>query len=106
MKSKMVKYIFTITLLLLINGCSVKSITKYSFRAKVLENVTENGIMVELLEDSRDLKMGEKIFLQLNNSGKSEHIYLIGTKVEIIYDGNIEESKPPHISPLEIKIIK
>ena len=79
--------------------------TKNSFTAKVLENDENHDLVVEVIEDSKYFKKGEKVKIKVENYQGINTYYMEGWILEIIFNGNIEESDPPQISSSSISVL-
>lgn len=78
---------------------------KYSFKAKIIENDGNHDLLVEIIEDSELFKKGDKVIVKVENYQFLEIYYLKDMRLEVLFNGNINESNPPQISSSSISVL-
>lgn len=76
-----------------------------SFKAKVVENDGNHDLLVEVIEDSKQFKKGEKVKVIVENYQFLSIYYLEDMMIEVVFNGNINESNPPQISSSSISVL-
>lgn len=74
---------------------------RYQFLGTILD-IQNDSIIVEPVNGTNERKTSDKIIIKKIN----DDIYVIGNKVKITYNGNINESYPAQITATEIEIVK
>ena len=78
---------------------------EYSFTGTIIE-ANDNSIIVKPDEGTNEIKSSDKISMSINRptSGIND-FYVVGNKVKITYNGNINESYPAYISAIKIELV-
>lgn len=77
-----------------------------SFVAKVLKNTNNEELLVEVLYDSLpSFKKGDQVVVHVENGKERNISYEKGMTLNIIFNGNIDESNPPQIYSSNIGVV-
>lgn len=71
-----------------------------------MEKIVEtkvNSIIVEVLNDSKSFKKGDKVTMKITRS--TNDLYVVGNNVRITFNGMVETTNPPQIEATKIEII-
>ena len=99
--------VLCLTLMSGLIACSNNSnnIYTYSFKARIVES-NDNTVIVEPLENEEIRRSADKISVGIGKIKETiPEVLPVGTLVEIVYDGNINETYPAQINVLGFKII-
>lgn len=72
------------------------------FNGKIVET-KDNFITVEVLNDSKSFKKGDKVTMKISRS--TNDLYVVGNTVRITFNGMVETTNPPQIEATKIEII-
>ena len=79
--------------------------TKDVFEAQIIV-AEKDYIIVEVLKDSNTFKKGNKVAVKITRPTNGiNDFYVVGNKVQITFNGNIEESNPAQIGAIKIELI-
>ena len=79
--------------------------SRYTFKAKIVESYEKN-IIVEVLDDSNHFKKDDKVSVSINRPTNGTNDYFVkGNKIEITFNGHINEIYPPQIRAISTSLI-